>query len=172
MPLPVFLWANRFSLYCQPLYKLAYAIQSGVVPVAPHLLYPQVLKEHKAKERAMGMELGVSFISFAQAHSDLPSLSDVFHPVKTLYRSLLLKFCEPKFLLLTPPAAPSPFPMILHCRIATVHLDEEMLKAAGLAESEEYQVIFGSGAIVLTDGKPERIVLSIVDLLWMLKQEE
>lgn len=52
------------------------------------------------------------------------------------------------------------------------YLDEEMLKAAGLAESEEYQVIFGSGAIVLTDGKPERIVLSIVDLLWMLKQEE
>ena len=52
------------------------------------------------------------------------------------------------------------------------YLDEEMLKAAGLAESVEYQVIFGSGAIVLTDGKPERIVLSIVDLLWMLKQEE
>ena len=41
---------------------LAYAIQSGVVPVAPHLLYPQVLKEHKANERAMGMELGVSLL--------------------------------------------------------------------------------------------------------------
>ena len=52
------------------------------------------------------------------------------------------------------------------------YLDEEMLKTAGLAESEEYLVLFGTGAIVLTDGKPERIALSIVDLLWTLKREE
>ena len=41
---------------------LAYAIQYVVVPVAPHFLYPQVLKEQKAKEREIGIEMGLSLL--------------------------------------------------------------------------------------------------------------
>lgn len=53
-----------------------------------------------------------------------------------------------------------------------LYLDAEMLKAAGLYTAEEYLVVFGTGAIVVTDGKTESIVLAIVDLLWNLKREE
>lgn len=50
--------------------------------------------------------------------------------------------------------------------------DGEMLKTAGLTDAEEYLVVSSTGAIVVTDGEKESIVLAIVDLLWMLKQEE
>ena len=53
-----------------------------------------------------------------------------------------------------------------------LYLDAEMLKAAELYTAEEYLVVFGTGAIVVTDGKTESIVLAIVDLLWNLKREE
>lgn len=52
------------------------------------------------------------------------------------------------------------------------YLDGEMLKTAGLTDAEEYLVVSSTGAIVVTDGEKESIVLAIVDLLWMLKQED
>lgn len=46
---------------------LRYAIQSGVAPIAPHLLYPQVLDDSLAGERALGIALDLALLSRCDA---------------------------------------------------------------------------------------------------------
>lgn len=43
----------RFAIEC-----CRYAIQQGEVPIAPHLLYPQILNDNDLEERAIGLALG------------------------------------------------------------------------------------------------------------------
>ncbi len=52
------------------------------------------------------------------------------------------------------------------------YLDGEMLKAAGLDTAEEYLVVFGTGAIVVTDGREERLQETIIDLWCMMAEAE
>ena len=52
------------------------------------------------------------------------------------------------------------------------YLDGEMLKAAGLDAAEEYLVVFGTGAIVVTDGREERIQENLIDLWCMMAEAE
>lgn len=46
---------------------LYYAIQSGAVPIAPHLLYPQVLDDSLAEERALGITLDLALLNRCDA---------------------------------------------------------------------------------------------------------
>lgn len=46
---------------------LYYAIQSGTVPIAPHLLYPQVLDDSLAGERALGIALDLALLNRCDA---------------------------------------------------------------------------------------------------------
>ena len=39
-----------------------YAIHEGMLPFAPHLLYPQVLDDAVPKERELGIELGIRML--------------------------------------------------------------------------------------------------------------
>ncbi len=39
-----------------------FAIERGVVPFAPHLLYPQILDEHDKAQRALGLYFGILWL--------------------------------------------------------------------------------------------------------------
>lgn len=52
------------------------------------------------------------------------------------------------------------------------YLDGEMLKAARLDAAEEYLVVFGTGAIVVTDGREERLQETLIDLWCMMAEGE
>lgn len=40
-----------------------YAVQRGVIPLAPHLLFPRFLSELNPEEREMGIRMGLTFIA-------------------------------------------------------------------------------------------------------------
>ncbi len=41
---------------------LRYAILQNTIPLAPHLLYPQVLDDNSPRERKLGLRLGLALI--------------------------------------------------------------------------------------------------------------
>jgi len=46
------------KLYCR------YAIEKDCIPIAPHLLYPQILNEDNADERALGLYFALRLLRF------------------------------------------------------------------------------------------------------------
>ncbi len=48
---------ERARAYCR------YAINEGYMPVAPHLLYPQVLDDNNPEERELGLRFGLALLS-------------------------------------------------------------------------------------------------------------
>jgi hypothetical protein len=40
-----------------------FAVSQGVVPVIPHLMYPQFLSENNPRERQIGIEMGLSLLT-------------------------------------------------------------------------------------------------------------
>lgn len=42
--------------------SLLYAIKQNVVPLASHLLYPQILDDSSAEERNIGLQLGIELL--------------------------------------------------------------------------------------------------------------
>ena len=52
---------TRFAIRC-----CLYAIRQGCTPVAPHLLYPQMLDDSEPEQRAIALKLGHSLLSVCQ----------------------------------------------------------------------------------------------------------
>jgi hypothetical protein len=43
-----------------------FAVTKNVVPIIPHLMYPQFLEENDSEERKLGMEMGLILLSMCQ----------------------------------------------------------------------------------------------------------
>ena len=52
---------TQFAIQC-----CRYAIQQGCTPIAPHLLYPQMLDDSDPEQRAIGLKLGHRLLSVCQ----------------------------------------------------------------------------------------------------------